>query len=95
MARAPIPEHLMHRIWKDPAKYLIDQPILADGTPLTIVNSGHYNDHRGGPDFLNAELSLQGLSITGDVELHTCCSNMRRRTGGISRAALANARARR
>jgi hypothetical protein len=71
MARAPIPEHLMHRIWKDPAKYLIDQPILADGTPLTIVNSGHYNDHRGGPDFLNAELSLQGLSITGDVELHT------------------------
>jgi len=71
MARAVLPEHLMHRIWKDPSKYLIERTALVDGTPISIINSGHHNDHRGGPDFLNAELALSGLVVRGDIELHT------------------------
>jgi len=62
---------LMHRIWKDPAKYLVEQLVLVDGTPVFIINSGHHNDHRGGPDFLNAEIALSGIALRGDIELHT------------------------
>ncbi len=61
----------MHRIWKDPAKYLLEQTMLDDGTPIAILNPGHYNDHRGGPDFQSAELVINGLLLKGDVELHT------------------------
>ncbi|MDP4219156.1 MAG: DUF2851 family protein [Bacteroidota bacterium] len=63
-------ESLLHEIWKDHSRFLLAQPLLADGTPVTIVFAGDFNDHRGGPDFMNAEISIDGLRIKGDIELH-------------------------
>jgi len=63
-------ESLLHEIWKDHSRFLIPKPLLSDGTPITIIHGGDYNDHRGGPDFPNAEIALDGMIIKGDIELH-------------------------
>ena len=70
MKRPTIPEHLLQRVWNDHAKYLVDRPKLADGTPIEILDPGEFNQHRGGPDFLNARISLDSLALSGDIELH-------------------------
>jgi hypothetical protein len=63
-------ESLLHEIWKDQSRFLISAPLLSDGTPVTIIYTGDFNEHRGGPDFQNAEIGLDGLRIKGDIELH-------------------------
>ena len=63
-------ESLLHEIWKDHSRFLVDHPLLSDGSPVAIIQRGDFNDHRGGPDFLNAEISLDGMRIKGDIELH-------------------------
>jgi hypothetical protein len=65
-----VAEALLHEIWKDHSKFLLAQPLLSDGTPIMIINPGDLNDRRGGPDFPNAEIAIDGLRITGDIELH-------------------------
>ncbi len=63
-------ESLLHEIWKDQSRFLVPHPILSDGTEIKIISRGEYNDHRGGPDFMNAEIALDGMRIKGDIELH-------------------------
>jgi hypothetical protein len=70
MKRDSLAESLMHEIWKDHSTFLIMHPLLSDGSPVIIIHAGDYNDHRGGPDFLNAEIALDGVRIKGDIELH-------------------------
>jgi hypothetical protein len=60
----------MHRIWENHQEYLANNLVLADGTPIRIIETGTKNDHRGGPDFLNATVIVDGLTVIGDVELH-------------------------
>jgi hypothetical protein len=68
-------ESLLHILWKDHNKYLQPTPLLTDGTPIVIHTTGTYNDHRGGPDFLNAEVIIDGLLIKGDIEVHRSTSD--------------------
>jgi hypothetical protein len=63
-------ESLLHEIWKDHSRFLVPQPLISDGSPVTIIHAGNYNDHRGGPDFPDAEIALEGIRIKGDIELH-------------------------
>ncbi len=67
-------ESLLHEIWKDHSRFLVAHPLLSDGTEIKIISRGEYNDHRGGPDFMNAEIALDGMSIKGDIELHKTVS---------------------
>ena len=65
-----IPEHLLQEIWKDRANFLVPSLTLADGSNVEILQSGLDNTHRGGPDFLGAKIVIDGLAISGDVEIH-------------------------
>jgi hypothetical protein len=63
-------ESLLHEIWKDHSRFLVEHPLLSDSSPIKIIHQGDFNDHRGGPDFMNAEIALDGMRIKGDIELH-------------------------
>ncbi|HET6401519.1 MAG TPA: DUF2851 family protein [Candidatus Kapabacteria bacterium] len=65
-----IPEHLLREIWKGHESFLVSPIILADGASISIIEAGMENMHRGGPDFLGAAIALDGVQISGDVELH-------------------------
>ncbi len=65
-----IPEHLLREIWKDHAIFLVSPILLADGSSIDVLSVGTENLHRGGPDFLGARFALDGVQISGDVELH-------------------------
>ncbi|MDP4198134.1 MAG: DUF2851 family protein [Bacteroidota bacterium] len=69
-----IPEYLQREIWKDHEAFLVRPLVLADGSPLSILEIGRENEHRGGPDFLGARIAIDSLAIAGDVELHTNAS---------------------
>jgi hypothetical protein len=69
-----IPEYLQREIWKDHEQFLVRPLVLADGSPLAILDVGRENEHRGGPDFLGARIAIEGVAISGDVELHTSAS---------------------
>jgi hypothetical protein len=68
-------ESLLHEIWKDHTRFLTGHPLLSDGSPVAIIHQGDYNDHRGGPDFMNSEIALDGMRIKGDIELHKTVSD--------------------
>ena len=68
--KASIPEALLQEVWRDWKNFLVPNPRLSDGAELQILNAGEFNSHRGGPDFLNAAIGIEGVAIKGDVELH-------------------------
>ncbi len=68
-------ESLLHEIWKDQSRFLVQHPLLSDGSPIIINHPGDHNDHRGGPDFMNGEIVLDGIRIKGDIELHKTVSD--------------------
>ena len=70
MAKHSIPEHFLHTVWQEQRSFLRGDLRLADGSPVSILHAGDFNDHRGGPDFLNAQIAIDGLALSGDVELH-------------------------
>ena len=63
-------ETLLQLLWKTPGRYLQAEPLLTDGSKVIIRNPGTHNQHRGGPDFLGAEIILDGLLLKGDIEIH-------------------------
>jgi hypothetical protein len=69
-AKDSLSELLLQSIWKDHARFLVSKPKLSDQSPITILSAGTHNTMRGGPDFLSAEIVLDGLKIKGDIELH-------------------------
>src|SRR5438874_7473965 len=69
-----IPEHFLREIWKAHDEFLVQPLMLADGSPLEILSTGTENLHRGGPDFLGARIAMDGLVVSGDVELHRTTS---------------------
>ncbi|HYM19982.1 MAG TPA: DUF2851 family protein [Candidatus Kapabacteria bacterium] len=73
--RSSLKESLLHRIWRDHARYVVASPRLADNSPVRILHPGTFNDHRGGPDFLGAEIALEGIAIKGDIEIHQSTSD--------------------
>ncbi|MFI5202481.1 MAG: DUF2851 family protein [Candidatus Kapaibacterium sp.] len=65
-----IPEHLLREIWKGHESFLVSPVVLSDGSSVSVLSAGTENLHRGGPDFLGASFALDGIQISGDVELH-------------------------
>ncbi len=70
MKKSELQESLLHHIWKSHEQYLVTTPRLVDGSSATIISAGTFNTFRGGPDFLGAEILLDGFRIQGDIELH-------------------------
>lgn len=66
-------ERLLQRIWRD-GEFDQAQARTADGRTVRILYPGKWNG-LGGPDFLNARLEIDGLPLTGDVELHLRASD--------------------
>ena len=62
------PERLFQQIWQR-GDYDTGSVCTADGRTLVIRHPGRWN-HLGGPDFIGARLRIDGLEVTGDVELH-------------------------
>jgi hypothetical protein len=65
-----IPEHFLREIWKGHASFLTAPILLSDGSPVQVMECGVENNHRGGPDFLGARIAMDGVQVSGDVELH-------------------------
>ncbi len=65
-----ISESFLREIWKAHASFLVSPILLSDGSPVDIIDCGTDNTHRGGPDFLSARIVMDGVQISGDVELH-------------------------
>lgn len=70
MAKPTIPEHFLHTVWQEQSAFLTGDLRLNDGSSISILHAGDLNDHRGGPDFLNARIAIDGLALSGDIELH-------------------------
>lgn len=64
----PVSEKLVQALWAD---QLFDHSNLRtrEGLDLRIIHPGRWNGE-GGPDFMGAELELEGKIIKGDVEIH-------------------------
>ncbi len=63
-----LPERLMREIWRrqDFTKLPLS---TSDGKIVEIISTGESNPN-GGPDFLNAQIKIGGITYIGDVELH-------------------------
>jgi len=62
-----IHERFLRHIWSK--QYLISKLHVTDGRPLRVLNVGQLNSD-GGPDFCNAKIKINGVTYTGDVEIH-------------------------
>lgn len=63
----------MQRIWE---KLAFQPQYLAtdNGQPLQIINQGEWNNQNG-PDFLNAEIVINGIHCFGAIEIHIKASD--------------------
>lgn len=69
-------EDLLHFIWKH--KLLKPAPLkTVSGKPLKILHTGEHNLHAG-PDFSNARIELNGLTLAGNLEIHVRTSDWRK-----------------
>jgi len=51
-------------------RFILKNLFTCDGQPLSIIDPGQRNESEG-PDFVNAQLLLNGSIVKGDVEIHT------------------------
>jgi len=63
-----ITEDFVQRVWAE-GHVRPGAMITERGKRVAIVSPGKWN-HAAGPDFLGAELTLEGRSVRGDVEIH-------------------------
>lgn len=62
-------EHYLHYLWKN--KLIPFHKLqLKDGSPFHIKDTGKWNRYAGGPDFLDAQIEMYGLTWVGHVEIH-------------------------
>lgn len=67
-------EYYLHYIWKM-GRLPFHQLQLTDGTPISILQRGEYNELFNGPDFQNALISNEGIQWAGPVEMHVKSSD--------------------
>ncbi len=60
-------EKFLHHIWDQ--QHLIAELNTVSGKHLKIIYQGQYNNFNG-PDFKNTVLSLDGITLRGDTEIH-------------------------
>lgn len=61
-------ERLQQKIWLR-GEFDSVHAVTEDGQPVRVGHPGRWNQ-QGGPDFRQARLTLGGVQVTGDVELH-------------------------
>ena len=62
-------EHYLHYLWKN--KLIPFHKLqLKDGTSFNVKKTGKWNRYAGGPDFLDAQIEMYGLTWVGHVEIH-------------------------
>ncbi len=70
------PERLLQRIWM--RREFVTTPARTEcGLHVQVLHPGRWNQ-LGGPDFKNARLLLNGIEVTGDVELHLHAADWKR-----------------
>lgn len=66
-------EDLLQFIWR--SKTVLDKPLhLTSGCPVTVINPGLLNTNQG-PDFLFAQIQIDGIIWSGHVEIHVKSSD--------------------
>lgn len=66
-------EALLHTIWK--YRLLAQQEFTGTrGERIHVISVGEHN-HDSGPDFFNARISINGILLAGNVEIHTRTSD--------------------
>ncbi len=63
-----VSELLVQKLWLR-REFRVDGFRTTDGVPVKIIHPGRWN-RLGGPDFLGAEIELDGRRVLGDVEVH-------------------------
>ncbi len=63
-----IDEHFVQTIWNDQRFFDFDLK-STDGRPIQVLKPGFWNSDEG-PDFVHAELLIDGVLNAGDVEIH-------------------------
>jgi hypothetical protein len=62
-------ERYLHYLWQN--KLLpFHQMTLISGEQFSVVYVGDYNETESGPDFFNAQINIDGILWSGNVELH-------------------------
>ncbi len=79
-----IAERVVQKIWLR-RDFATDRAALADGRKLEIRSSGTWN-LLGGPDFHGARVAINGVAMTGDVEVHFHVSDWRAHGHAADRA---------
>ena len=79
-----IAERVVQKIWLR-RDFATDQAALADGRKLEIRSPGTWN-LLGGPDFHGARVVINGVAVTGDVEVHFHVSDWRAHGHAADRA---------
>ncbi|HYC72447.1 MAG TPA: DUF2851 family protein [Opitutaceae bacterium] len=69
------PERVLQKIWLR-GEFARDTARTVDGRRLEVVHPGRWN-LQGGPDFLGAQVRLEGCELRGDVEVHFRASDWR------------------
>lgn len=63
-----VPERLLQKIWMR-GELDLARLRTSSGKPIRITRAGEWN-LLGGPDFIGADLEIDGHKMTGDVEIH-------------------------
>lgn len=66
-------ERLLHFIWQ--FQYYNSASLVTDaGEPIKVIKPGQYNTHQG-PDFLEAVIQINQITLVGNVEIHVQASD--------------------
>jgi len=66
-------EEFLHALWAQ-LPYLHETLTTTEGNTVEVLSQGRYN-HDAGPDFLNAQIVIDGIRWGGDVEIHQHASD--------------------
>lgn len=57
-------------MWKEHERFLVKEPTLTDGSLISIIHPGTHNELHSGPDFHGAKIVIDGIVLSGDIEIH-------------------------
>ena len=62
-------EEILHYLWKKKKIPCLNLKLIT-GENLSIIKFGEYNEFESGPDFINAEIEIEGVRWFGNIEIH-------------------------